>query len=271
LTTVIAVRCRDGVILCADAQETNEYVGLGTKELVSKIYPVTYGDKTDEHCVLGCAGVPAYINQLREHVGEAIFKREGKSYFKALDSATGSFARYVYSRKLGYSVGQDLSTTASAIFVGYEPEKQKTYMCLLQPPNPPDPLLQRYCVTIGSGQLYASLLVSIAEALMRKMDLDWYKLSSTLVAQFCYMVLGRITSYDIYSGLGISIFRIEDQKGKWEYVTPQQMFPGHGTTEKYRLSVLLKTLKDEVPKHDLFELAKQYGFLEILADFLSEK
>ena len=276
LTTVIAVRCRDGIILCADSQETNEYAGLGTKEIVSKIYAVNYGDNTDEYCVLGCSGLPAYINQLRERVGEAILKREGKSYTEALEDATVDFSHFVYSRKLGYSPRQDLSTLASAIFVGYEPKTQTTHMYLLAPPDPPDPLSHQFRATTGTGGLYASLLFNIAEVLMRKVHLEWDKLNTTLVAQFCYMVLGRITNYDSFSGLGINIYRIDHQTGKREYITAEQMFPGHGTTEKYRLSVFLKTVKDEILqdedlKQSVLKSLKDYKVLDIIADVLSEK
>jgi len=272
LTTVIAVQCRDGVVLCSDSQETTEYAGLGTKELVSKIRPVSYNDEDDSYCLLGCSGMSPYINWFREHVGEAIFKREGRSYLEALRVATRNYAKNVnmWGREIGLRFGEDFSNLASAIFVGYEARDHKTRVYILAPPDPPDSLsTYPYRVAIGTGGLYASLVFNIAELLMNKIGFGWTQLSTKLVSQFSYLVLGRIISYDAHSGMGTAFYRV-DGSG-YATLSVAQIFPGLGEEGKSKLSILFETLRDEIPKEKnekLLEVAQKYDVAGIVKQIL---
>jgi hypothetical protein len=270
LTTITAVQCRDGVIFCGDSQVTSQYVGLETKQSVSKILPVSYNDKNDVYCLLGCSGEPEYIERFRENIGEQFFKRENKSYFEALDKATQSYSKYFISRRreIGLAFTEDLSPFASAIFVGYEPKDRRTRVFVLSPPKPPAPVsAYPYRAIIGTGELYASFLFSIAELLMGKVGLTWNDLSPMLVAQFCYMVLGRVMSYDSYTGFSTTFYRI-DKTGKYENLEGQQIFPGHKTDERYRLSILIKTLLSEQSR-EVLQLAQEYRVPEAMKLFLA--
>jgi len=80
------------------------------------------------------------------------------------------------------------------------------------------------------------------------------------------MALGRIMSYDRDSGMSSSFYRIDGTGHK--PLNNEQMFPGHGKEEKYRLSVLLKTVLDEFPTEKLLELLKTYNVSEIVSQFL---
>src|SRR5208282_664798 len=202
LTTVMAVKCRDGVILCADGQLTSNLGILGTKDTVSKIQPVNFHDETDNLCVLGCSGVEPYIDLFRQHVGREMIERghEGRSYFEALDRAIQNYSRYVKPRtKRAVIPFKPEVFYPSAIFAGYEPKDKKIRVYLLETPHSPNELSIPYRSAIGSGGLYASLLLNIVEVALDRMRLVWTDLSTKLVAQICYMTLGRIVNYDVYS------------------------------------------------------------------------
>jgi 20S proteasome alpha/beta subunit len=264
LTTVIAVQCRDGIILCADSQETSDLGILGTKENVSKIRPVSHHGQLDRYCMLGCAGVSNYIDLFRRHVGEAFLNRGDNSYFEALDRAVLNYTVYVTTRSNqmgGLSLrGREFP---SAIFVGYEPTDDKTRVYAIDPPHPPNELSEPYRMAIGTGGLYASLLFGMAEKLMSKVGFDWSNLSTKLVSQFCYMVLGRVISYDRDSGMDTRFYRVD--KTGYSSLSDEQIFPGHGEREEYRLTIFLRTLRDELPKEKMLKLLSTYNLSELLA------
>jgi 20S proteasome alpha/beta subunit len=276
LTTVIAVQCRDGIVLCADMQETQEYAGLGTKEFVSKIAPVTYQGKDDGYCLLGCSGIPDYINSYKLYVGEEILNRSSNTnYHEALDRASERYSKYVKNRSRGLGL-PDALIYPSSIFVGYDPSENKTHICVTETPNPPSELASYpYRAAIGTGKLYASLLFSIAELMFGKIDLTWNALSTIVVAQFCYLVLGRILNYDEYSGLGTSFYRI-DAAGRYESLELPQIFPNQGTgenQERHRLTIFMKTLIAEkaLPKDKMVRAARSYKLDEVMRLFFASE
>jgi 20S proteasome alpha/beta subunit len=251
LTAVIAVRCRDGVVLCADSQESTYW----TKENVTKILPVSFEDKVNEHCVLGCAGITNYTDLLRNYVGEAFYKHGQKTHFDTLRIALAGFTKFVNEdrREAGYGVKEDYSAFASAIFVGYDPEKDRTQIYELSPPRPPHELLAPYRTAIGTGGLFASSLFGAAEELMYWINLDWTKLSTKLVSQFCYLVLGLVTTKDVHSGMGMCFYKVDR---RWTKVDIDTILP----RSSYRLPIFLGTLLDgnDVPKEKFLKLLKMY-------------
>ena len=270
LTTVMAVDCADGVVLCADGQETNEYVGFGTKQLVSKIDQLRFGNESSRHCLLGCAGLTTYTNQLRERVEQAVLTRNG-TYFEALEIATRNYSKFVNARKPDTGLLFDQSW-ASAIFAGYDPQDKKHYIYSIWPPHPPE-LLSKYPhrTGTGTGWVFASLLFVVAEQLMSKLEITWKNLSTLVAAQFCYMALGRIMNYDRESGLGTNIYRIGTD-GIFEGMSDETISPGH-STETFRLPIILRTLMKEkqISKDKLFSLMEEYGLTSVIAEAFSEK
>ena len=226
MTTVIAVQCGDGVVwLIPNKLLTG---GYWERRRISKIRPVSDHDK---YCMLGCAGVPNYIDLYRGYVEKAFLNRENRSYSEALERATRSYASYITRRS------RDIGDPAlrsrhfpSALFAGYEPTDDRIRVYSLEPPDPPNELSAPYRIAIGTGGLYASLLFSIAEFLMSRIGFGWTMLSTKLVSQFCYMALGRIMSYDRDSGRSSSFYRI-DRAGYWP-LNNEQMFPGFMEKER---------------------------------------
>ena len=263
LTTVIAVQCKDGVILCADGQESNEYTEFGTKQLVGKIDQLIFDNKLDEQCLIGCAGVTTYTDQLRERIGEAIARRNGKSYHEALESATRSYSRFVNARKSDTGLEFD-PTWASGVFAGYEGKRSCVYTLL--PPHPPELLYKYpYRTGVGTGWIFASFLFVVAEEFMRKLEITWPTLSTVLVAQFCYMVLGRVFNYEGASGMGISIYRLNDKTGSWEGLSDDQIFPRHGEKGlEYRSTIFMDTLLKELPPEKLVTVVEKYHLLDVM-------
>lgn len=256
LTVVMTVQCRDGVVLCADSQESTYW----TKESITKILPVSFEGIVSEHCVLGYSGITNYTDLLRGYVAEAIFKREHKDYFDVLRVAVRRFTSSVNEdrREAGYAVKEDYSAFASAIFVGYEPEKGETQVYELIPPYPPHQLLAPYRTAIGTGRMFASSLFGAAEELMLHAGLDWSKLSTKLTSQFCYLALGIITTKDVHSGMGMHFYKVD--KTGWTNLNIDDILPRND----FRLPRLLETLLDEVPKDKLLKLVRMYDPNELL-------
>ncbi|MGA2972314.1 MAG: hypothetical protein ABSE39_06790 [Candidatus Bathyarchaeia archaeon] len=254
MTTVMVVKCRDGVILCSEGQQSS----LETKEMVSKIHPVNYRGKTDRFCLLGCAGSGYFIPRFKEHVGKAILSRGKRTYGEALDGAIESYSGFVKTRnkKIGFGTQHDFP---SAIFVGYESTDAETHVYSLEPPLLPKELSAPYSAAIGSGGVYASLLLSIAETALDRIGLVWTDLSTELVAQVSYMILGRIVNYDMYSGMNAYTWKVNENG--YTTLDDEQVFHRHELGEKYRLTVLLKTCSDEIPRFqaNLRKFAKDYN------------
>jgi hypothetical protein len=268
LTTVIAVQCQDGIIICADSQET---FGSYTKEDVTKIHSVGFGDKFDKYCMLGCAGASNYISLFREYVGKKFVSRQGMTYFDALDSAICDYTNYIQRRKIllgNLSFEQEGNPEyPDALFVGYDPANDKTQMYELNLPHPPREVLAPHRAIIGTGRLYSSQFFIMAEKFMHKIGLDWPLLSTRLVSQFCYMVVGRVISYDVSSGGKVLFYRID--KTGFTGLPDDIMFPGYGKDGETRLSVLLRTALEELPKDKLLKLAKMYNADKIFLKFFS--
>ncbi len=128
--------------------------------MVTKIHQVTYRDETDRFCVMGCAGASTYIDLFREYIGKEIINRRGRSYFDALDEGIKDYAYYVKMRSSEMGMGEFLQgSRPQAIFVGYDPNECRTYVYVLEPPDPPNEIQHRGA--IGTGGIYANLLLGI--------------------------------------------------------------------------------------------------------------
>jgi hypothetical protein len=242
---------------------------LGTKENVSKIRPVSYRDSLDRYCMLGCAGLSNYIDLLRKHVGEAFLNRGDSSYFEALDKAVQSYTAYVAKREMG-GISLRGREFPSAIFVGYEPADDKTRVYALDPPHPPSELSEPHRMAIGTGGLYASLLFGMAERMMTKVGFSWTNLSTKLVSQFCYFVLGTVMGYDRDSGMTAHIYRID--KTGYRELGDAEIFPSRQEKHRLtRLTIFLETLRNELPKEKMRALITAYNLSELLTGALKDQ
>jgi hypothetical protein len=215
---------------------------------------------------MGCAGASSYIDQFRKCVGRELFYRENRSYFEVLDDATKQYTNYLMLRCRDANISPKNEYFPEAIFVGYDPRVNRTHLYLLEPPHPPYEVPEPYRVAIGSGGLFANLLLITAETMMDRAQLVWTDLSTRLVAQFCYLVLARTISYDMHSGMNWSMCRI-DEKGR-AYLSDEELFLRKQGGEKYRLTVFVKTLLNEIPKEKLIAVAETYEFKNILSQYL---
>lgn len=272
LTTIMAVDCKEGVVLAADGQETNEWPSITIRQLVNKIDQVSYRGRKEPHCLLGFSGAEGYIDQFEERIGKAISEGRNKTHSEALDDAICDFAHYLYRRDTGLRKGQELNDLASAVFVGYDPKIRKTCVYTLLPPHPPIPLLKYpHRTGIGSGWPFAGLLFTLAESLLGQLGLSWKNISTQLVAQFCYIALGKVMNYEGRTGLASSVYKM-DESGNFEGLSVSQIFPGIIGAEN-KVPIALRTLLKEkdVPRDKLLSLIKRYDLLSIIAEFSSGK
>ena len=61
---------------------------------------------------------------------------------------------------------------------------------------------------IGSGGEAAKLILQACEEAMRRFELNWGCFSSLLLSQFEYILMGRVLGYDLYTGLGTTLWRV---------------------------------------------------------------
>jgi hypothetical protein len=236
------------------------------KQPVNKVYQVSAGDASSP--LFACAGLPSYIQDLRHCIVEECLKTENKDYREILKRATRTYSKDFASarREVGLSYIDDFSNFASAIFVGHETTNKKAAIYVIQPPQPPFQVYEYpYRATVGTGGIFASVLLSTAEYAMDKIQLYWPDLSTILVAQFCYFILGRVISSEGSSGLGTSMYRMLDSTGLWEGLGDQDVFRGHGRTGlEFRLTLFAETLANEIPPEKFIELAKRYRLADVL-------
>jgi hypothetical protein len=273
LTTVIAVNSKDAVILCADSQETDEYAELSTKQAVSKIHSVGR-DGDESQPIAAYSGASPYIQELRHCIEQACQETEAKDYLEILKRANRVYSRqFAEARKeIGLQYIEDFSSYASAIFVGYEPRNKRASIYVIQPPHPPQLVSEGpHRATIGTGGLFASLLLSIAEVAMAKIDMGWLDFSWRVVAQVCYLVIARVMNFDGDSGLGANLYRVNHGTGLWEGLNDEQIFPGHGEKGlEHRSTILGKSLYAEIPKKKLAAVLTQRGLLDAMPKQIRE-
>lgn len=261
LTTVIAVRCSDGVIMCTDTQETIIESGgaVAIKETVSKVKPIT------KYSLLGCAGMPNYIDRLYYHIEKAFlkYKKSKLGYFDILDKGVESYSNYVDNRG-GYPTG---IKPPVAICVAVDRKKKTYHIYELKPPHPPREISHINRIAIGSGMTHAILLFKMAEKLLSKMDYDWHQLSTTFVSKFCYLVIGRIAGYDLYSSPPTTFYKIDTKR--YALLSDKKIFPD--SPKRYRLSQLIESAIQDLPARKLELLVKTYLDDKLMQELLTNK
>jgi len=276
LTTVFAIKCRNGVVLCSDAQESAGFGDVGTKEISTKVHKIATGDSGS--CLLGCAGVTNYIELFVEYVEEVVANREAQSYYQVLDDGVKQFTKQMVSRTSEAGLPRQFmdKMMPQGIFAGFDRETNSPLVYELTPPHPPRELRPPYRVAIGTGGLYANLLLGIAETVIDRMTwsthvepLRWIDFRTRVVSQFCYFVLARVMHYDLASGLNSYIYVLNEQGGKLQ--DDQDLFPRHGKSDgdAYRVTIFAKTLLEELPKECLPTLFKLYNLESVVGRLLT--
>jgi 20S proteasome alpha/beta subunit len=204
LTTIVAIRTSDGVILGCDSQNTEESRGI--KETMSK------ATKIDEHTVLACAGVNNYIELLKEQIRKRFDEeRANLKLYETLNNAVKSFSREFLDFSKGRTGGYDVDRNSypEAIFAAYDVANGGQYRIFrIEPPSPCVELRSPQDeVTAGTGGSAASVLLKTVEHLMVESNLKWTELPAKLVGQFCWVLINTVSLIDPYTS-GIEIYHL---------------------------------------------------------------
>jgi hypothetical protein len=234
LTTIIAIRCKDGVILCADSQSSGS-----TKEVAVKIEEI--GDQG----LIACSGYEPYIDQFKDYVRDWIDGKGKKSYRKTLNQAITAFSRDVSERydtfvpplRVRYAL-EDLFP--SAIFVTRDTRRVRIYN--METPHPCWEQYYPHRATAGSGSVAADIFLRSGEYLLAKLGLDWNMLSTHLVAQMCWILIRRIAYVDSNTS-GVALYRVSVDNPP-ENLTAKTVFPNQNG--RYQLSMLIETAIKEI-------------------------
>src|SRR5439155_16986262 len=130
LTTILAIRDEDGIVIAADTQATGRML-----EYALKITPI--GD----HALLGCSGAAEYISLFTQHVQESLQDPGAGDYYKAVHGAIKSYSREVaevneYSALLDDTI-KNLCCPAGVLAL-YDSSKREYHIFEFQTPRPPN-------------------------------------------------------------------------------------------------------------------------------------
>jgi len=253
LTTILAIRGEDGIVIAADTQATGRML-----EYALKITPI--GD----NALLGCSGAAQYISLFTQHVQESLGNPGAGDYYKAVYGAIKSYSREVageneYSSVLDDTV-KNLCCPAGVLAV-YDSSEREYHIFEFQTPRPPNLVKYPNRASVGSGSLAADILLKNIERMLHRIGLDWVNLSTSLIAQFCVLLLRRIEYVDPATS-GAAIYRLNQSRS--EYLSVEHIFGKLGKDD-YALTVLIRNAIKEIGPEKLQQLLKQYNLSSILS------
>ncbi len=273
MTTIVGVQGADGIVLCADMQETRG----GTREFVTKI------DTIGPNILFGGAGETPFISMFEtfllenrgddkaEHVNiQANIDTAITEYVKQVDDMYGDLKTRMYAEMHDRSVIQGV--LAHRTLLGHDKVSGRDkYGFSLYEIETPSPSLRinkipfRACA--GSGGVYARLLFKNVEIVMDKIGIDWVFLHTRFISQFCDLLLSSVTDFDAYSRY-FAIYEMTDGE-KIQSVPEHLLFIRENPRTKFRLSLFLQYAIQELGQEKIKELFTIYNVPEVLSKNLS--
>lgn len=258
LTTIIAIKCKDGVVLCADRQSSDPY--SDTKDYYPKI------KKLNDDCFFACSGTDCYIEMFAKVAESTLAEVAVPRYWdiekvsnvhgKAIDvkcESSPSCKNSIQANGYPAALFITAENRAESIFHIYE----------LYTPHAPKEFKQRDA--IGSGGSSALVIMKMAEKVMERIRWNWNDLTTDIVAKFCGMVIIMTASHDLYTGQ-IDI-QIVDTKGNRE-LGSTGLFKD---TSKRNIVHLVEMIYDELPLEKKIELINFYGVDKLLQRLMTKK
>jgi len=263
LTTIVGIKGKNGIVLCADAQETRGQ----TREEVIKI------DRIGKNCLFGAAtNDVSYLIEFEDRLKSALSKsRDSVSfdpiYKHRIDSAVIEYISYVdrqlsglsdrlffsYIRNAGISgiLAKRIKSEKQFEFELYQIETgslaQKIESNSSSEKEKVSLVPQR--ATAGTGGEFARLLLQGFERIMSHVGLTWTDFSVEFIAQFLDAVIGRVIEYDINSK-GLMLFELSAKKQgilKYEEVFPNEIRKKKNSDKsRFRLSIIVENAFKEI-------------------------
>jgi hypothetical protein len=260
MTTIIAIRASDGLVMASDLQETSQ-----VKEYTSKIK----GFGKNE--LLGCAGASPYISVFQDHIQTALAERGNEDYRTTFNKGIDSFSVYlsdkITTQRLDrFYTAQELADFyPQGIFAVVESEY--SYRIFeFDTPHPCTEILPgvRERASAGSGARPAQVFMQVTEKVMIQSGIPqtWRRFSSNVIRQYCQILIERIADIDPYSqGLDIQVLTPSGSRGITE---ADPVFPKYRKPYTTHFAELLENIFDELGSPMPAYMAGNWGLLPLL-------
>jgi hypothetical protein len=262
MTTVIAIRCKDGIVLCSDSQVTRGNL----KDTTTKI------DEVMSNSLIASSGISNYIELFTQTVREILpLKLTLLRYYGALKECSD-----VYNKKIvdhigtlpeGFLSENGLKVSdlyPDGIFVANYPSGKDMItrypIVHVSPPLPPKFVGVPHRLAVGSGGEAATIFLKSIERIFWIIGLTWTDFSTTLAAQLCRILVRRIADIDPSSS-GFLLYRITDKTQElYEWDIFSDMRP-----DEAHLTVLPRTFLKEISDIDPKKIEKLVNDYQILS------
>lgn len=255
--------------MCADTMATSSI----TWEYANKLTPIS------NNALLGCAGTDNYISLFTRFIQNEFEKRNNRDYFDLIQEAILSYSQSIYesNKRSGLAdlthppfEGIDIEKLCypEGVLVAYDSEDKEYHIFKVQPPLPPKEVGYPHRATAGSGGIAADIFLKNTEYLLSKIGYTWSGLSSSLIAQFCFVLMHRIAYVEPHTS-GLLAYRLNESRS--DVLSSERVFGKLGKGDHY-LRVLIEAAISEIGTDKLGPLAEEYmlsGFVKKLQPILA--
>lgn len=221
LTTIMAVESKDGIVMCADRQETS-----WVKETVEP-----WGKLVDigDFAILGCSGRTDYINEYQERISEGLTRQSKTPILRRLNRLTTDYSRWVVNERIValklpvYETGFSARDCFPyAILAMRQPTENKKFpdQYRIFTVEPLGLWLESHNgrAATGSGGVAGTVFLKWAEGVMDNFRLKWSKFSTETIGVVLSYLMRRISEIDPASS-GFSMFTL-NHAGVTPYFPP---------------------------------------------------
>lgn len=252
LTTIIAIKCKNGIVMAADMQATE----TRTWEYSIKVKEI------DDFSLMACAGTGSYIEMFADDVRDAVETRGSRDSKKVLEAAVVSYSSYVDERirKVGVGLTENDRKMCypEAAFATNDRLSKRNRIFEIKTPHPPFEPDYQQRVTVGSGSLSAVAFLKNMEYFMAKFGLHWGNVSTRLASQLCWLLLNRVEHVDP-STSGVLLYRIDDS-GTLQLNSADVW--GDQDEESWA-TIVLRTAISEISEENLQRVIRRIGLFDL--------
>ena len=233
-----------------------------TWEYANKLTPI------GKSVLLGCAGTDIYISQFTRFIQDEFEKPRARDLFGIINDAILSYSESIYENNKrtgladpGYLPFEGIDTEnicyPEGVLVAYDSSAKNYRIFKLKPPHPPKEVDYPNRATAGSGSVAAAVFLKNTEFLLGKVGkvgYDWGRLSTHLIAQYCFVLMHRIAYVEPHTS-GVQAYRLNESGS--EALSQERVF---GKLEKgdHYLRVLIDSAINEIGADKLAPLAGEY-------------
>lgn len=228
MTTIIGVKCKDGILMCSDTQSSTDTV----KDSAVKIKPI--GDLY----LFGGAGASPYINHFYDILSDSLLhSKPNQTEIDKINTAILNYSSFIqeWNKKVEFPVDPYPHVLLGSV------QGQSFHLWHIETPNIAEEVKDPFRSTIGTGGEIARHYFLTVERFLDKYSNYWVYLSTKLIAQFCYLLISNILRIDLKSGGRVHFWKI-DNDGVNPY--PLNQF----FTSKNYIAELTTSIIKEIPE-----------------------